>query len=142
MGQCLKLGYKASTARKPLALGNGRVDTIDFYGPRLLTCTRGVDPVLGSRCITLLTAPAAVGIPAGAPSEPGPLRDELHCLAMSRSAEVSRAYATVRDPAGDRRDEIWAPLLAVATALGGAEMVTAVRRRREADRGGRVMVAA
>ena len=46
LSQCLKVGYRASTARKPVALGSGRVETFDFFGPRVLTCTRGIEPIL------------------------------------------------------------------------------------------------
>ncbi|WP_419713818.1 hypothetical protein [Sphingomonas sp. TX0543] len=142
LGQCLKVGYKATSARKPIALGSGRIDTIDFYGPRLLTSIRGVDPVLGSRCISLATVPATVALPSVAPPDAVALRDELHCLAMSRSVEVERAYSLLRDASLDRRDEIWAPLLAVAGALGGAGMVAAVGRRRDAERERAVTAAA
>lgn len=128
LGQCLKLGYKSGTARKPVAMGNGQVDTYDFFGPRLLTCTRGVDPVLGSRCIGVVTAPAELGAVMEAP-DPDALRDELHCLAMARASEVAEAHSGLAAAASDRLGEIWSPMLAVARTLGSRRMVEAVERR-------------
>lgn len=129
LGQCLKLGYKSSSARKPVTLGSGRVDTIDFFGPRLITTTRGVEPVLGSRCIEVATAPAAEPSGSCIAPEPGPLRDELHALAMSRAGDLAREYAALKAGTLDRHDEIWAPLRTIAGALGGDALAEAVERR-------------
>ncbi|WP_242121939.1 hypothetical protein [Sphingomonas lacusdianchii] len=129
LGQCLKLSYKSSTARKPLTLNGGRVETIDFYGPRLLTTTRGVDAVLRSRCIAVRTLPAdCASLPAAAP-DPATLRDELHALAMTRAGGVSAVYAGLRGAAGGRDAEIWAPLRAIADTLGCPELAAVIGRR-------------
>jgi hypothetical protein len=133
LGQCLKLGYKATTARKPVTLGSGKVETIDFYGPRLLTSIRGVDPVLGSRCIAIGTSPAVLAGNAAPSSDPSLLRDELHALAMSRAAQVARDYGDLRRAVRDRRDEIWAPVRSVARSVGGTTCAQAVERRFRAD---------
>ncbi|WP_221364420.1 hypothetical protein [Sphingomonas jinjuensis] len=142
LGQCLKLSYKASTARKPVTLGNGRVENIDFFGPRLITTTRGVDSVLGSRCIAVPTAPAAHADLSSAAPDPVTLRDELHALAMSRAAKVADVYAALCSEPGGRDAEIWAPLRAVARSLGGQEMMSAVERRFDAAANVAVTVAA
>ena len=136
LAQTLKLGYKASTARKPVTLPSGRVATLDFYGTRLITTIRGVEPTLGSRCVTVATAPAAGRRPT-CEVDPDAVRDELHVVAMSRAAEVERRYREIlEDQAGvgacGRDHEIWAPLLAVAEVLGPTAMLESVRRARPA----------
>lgn len=123
--QMLKVGYKRSTGRKPVVDRSGTVVTLDFYGPKAITNTTGVEPILGSRCVRVATAP----IPAALAAElelPGPdgvraqeLRDELHCWGMARAVDVHAAYQrTARKRA--RREEIEAPLRAVATMVGEA----------------------
>lgn len=126
LSQCLKTGYRAASARKPVTTASGRVETFDFFGPRLVTCTRGVDPVLGSRCIRVPTAP---GRPeADAPAiDADDLRDELHALAMVRAGEVADAYAGLAASGVDRADEIWAPMLAIADVLAPEEARVALR---------------
>ena len=129
LSQCLKVGYRASTARKPVTLGSGRIETFEFYGPRVLTCTRGVEPILRSRCVSISTVPA--GGTASAPSiDPDALRDELHVLGMTLAAAVAKAFASAPGGADGREGEIWAPILAVVETSGTAEAVDAVRRAR------------
>jgi len=116
LAQCLKVGYKAHTAKKPLTAPSGRVDVHDFFGPRLITTTRGVDAVLASRCISVGTTPGTSQRLAGE-IDGNALRDELHALAMSRVGDVRDAYLRFRERGGSRVDEITAPLFAISEAL-------------------------
>lgn len=125
LSQCLKVGYRASTARKPVTLSSGRVETFDFFGPRLLTCTQGVEPILGSRCISIRTAPIGGGLPPHT-ADPDALRDELHILGMTSGTSVLDCYAALEGGEG-RVDEIWAPMLAIADAVAPADAAAAVR---------------
>ncbi len=129
LGQCLKVGYRSATARKSITLPSGRIETWDFFGPRVVTCTRGVDPVLGSRCISVGTAAVEMAFDRGEP-EPTALRDELHALAMTAAASVRAVYERLTAGSGDRSDEIWSPLVAIATALDCQEAISALRRAR------------
>ncbi|MCP3732224.1 hypothetical protein M9978_17525 [Sphingomonas sp. MG17] len=129
LSQCLKVGYRSSTARKPIALGSGRVETFDFFGPRVLTCTRGVEPILRSRCISILTAPAAVQRCAY-DLDLASLLGELHALGMTRAASVSDRYEEIASRGEDRADEIWAPLVAIAEVLGSTEFINAIASAR------------
>jgi hypothetical protein len=129
--QTLKLGYKRRTAGKPVTLPSGRVATLDFYGPRLVTTTKGVEPVLGSRCVTVATAPSSAVRPI-CDLDPEALRDELHVMGMARAADVERRYRELVAGLTDRESEIWAPLEAVAAVLGPPVMVSALARRRRA----------
>ena len=128
LSQCLKVGYRASTARKPITLGSGRVGTFDFYGPRVLTCTRGVEPILGSRCVSIHTV-ASDAVVSGSAPDPESLRDELHALGMTSTAVVTDAF--IAHSGAGRADEIWAPLLAIAEALGPAQATRAVAAARK-----------
>jgi hypothetical protein len=119
LAQSLKTGYKAATARKPVTAASGRIEVFDFYGPRLITSTRGVDPVLASRCIRIETRIADTPHVASE-IEPATLRDELHALAMSRAGRIHEAYIQLATGARNRADEISIPLLAIADALNCA----------------------
>jgi len=127
LAQCLKVGYRASTARKPVTLPGGRVETFDFFGPRMITCTREVDPVLASRCVRLETArgaPADVSVEIGLIA----LRDDLHAIAMTHAAEVHAIYTEMIDGALGREGEIWAPLFAIAIAFKSPSAHEALQR--------------
>lgn len=127
LAQCLKLGHKASTARKPVVTGGGRVEVMDFFGPRVLTSTRNVDPILGSRCVTISTKALERPALAGCELDSDRVRDDLRTLAMARSDDVRRRYRELMAERSGRADEIRAPLLAIADVLGGGEMREAVR---------------
>ena len=121
--QMLKVGYKRSSGRKPVVDRAGNVVTLDFYGPKALTNTAGVEPVLGSRCLSVGTLPipdaVAAGLdlagPDGARSQE--IRDELHCWGMARAADVHQEYRGIARRKG-RREEIEAPLRAIAALAG------------------------
>jgi hypothetical protein len=124
--QCLKVGYKQSTGRKPVVLGSGRVQVFDFFGPRMTTAITDADPVLLSRCVTVKTRAANRPMTDFDVPEPDALRDELHALAMSRAREVAESYQAIRARGGCRDDEVRAPLLAIAQAFGIDEVLSAL----------------
>lgn len=128
LAQCLKIGHKAATARKPVVVGGGRVEVMDFFGPRVVTATRNVDPILGSRCITIATEAVDRPLLFACDVNHNALRDELRTLAMARSGEVERRYRELMDERGGRADEIRAPLIAIAEVLGGEAMRAALSR--------------
>lgn len=129
LAQCLKVGYRANTARKAITQASGKVEIFDFYGPRVVTCTRGVDPVLASRCITINTASADFCSEL-LDIEPNELRDELHTFAMVQSQAVREAYSIFLNEATGRADEIWAPLFALARAIDCSDTIHALNRIR------------
>ena len=134
LSQCLKVGYRASTARKPITLGSGRVETFDFFGPRVLTCTRGVEPILRSRCISIGTAVAAA-VNDLTVMDADQLRDELHVLGMTCAGAVAEAFRRTAHNVMDRADEIWAPLLAIAEVMNSAEALRALDKAKERHAG-------
>ena len=122
IAQMLKLSYKRSSATKPVADRVGSVAILDFFGPKCITNTRGVDEVLGSRMVRIATASAPVEsiVTFGL----GPdnrraqeLRDELHCWGMASAPDVLAAYSE-RLRRSDRRQEIEAPLRVLGHLVG------------------------
>ena len=123
LAQAIKTGYKASTARKPVADRGGRVRTVDFYGPKVITNTRGVGDVLGSRMVRVRTAPCPAGISVSDQGEwtedrLSALRDELHAWAMAHGGDLHELFASRFGPFPDRSQEILAPLRAIAHMAG------------------------
>lgn len=122
LAQALKTSYKRSTSVKPVADRGGRVRMIDFYGPKVIGNTRGVDQVLGARMFSILTAQApdgwsATGARADETALDG-LRDELHAWGMASSSELHEIYRSADRNRTDRRAEISAPMLCIAKMAG------------------------
>lgn len=122
LAQALKTSYRRGTSRKPVADRGGRVRMIDFFGPKVISSTRGVDAVLGSRMLAIVTAaiPDGEAFRGSAMGEEAldALRDELHCWAMASVEQVAATYRRGM-PHRDRRREIEAPLAALAEMAGG-----------------------
>lgn len=115
LAQVLKIGYKVSTARRVSPGRDGRIEITDFFAPKVVTNISGADPVLLSRMIAVRTA--AMPPDAGLPDDlldVAEVRDELHTWAMCEAAGVAEAYRPFRSEARSRRDEIAAPLRAIA----------------------------
>lgn len=122
LSQVLKQSYKRSSATKQVADSSGRIETIEFYGPKVVSNTRGADPVLASRMITIATAPfpddAGDSSRAGGDADRAArLRDELHCWGMASAAIVHEAAAARALPTS-RRAEIEEPLHVLAMLCG------------------------
>lgn len=112
--QLLKVAYKRASASKPVVDRSGRVRTLHAFGPKVVTNTKGVEPILASRMVTVGTrclseqdsVAELVGADPGAAQD---LRDELHCWGMAQAGAVAEAAASITRW-GDRRDEIERPL--------------------------------
>lgn len=121
LAQAIKTSYKASTARKPVADRGGKVRTVDFYGPKIITNTRGVDDVLGSRmvCITTSERPGQdldrrFDPTSWTEAHINAVRDELHAWAMASGAELRSVWERLPGFRTDRQREILGPLRAIA----------------------------
>lgn len=126
LAQVLKMSYKRSTARKPLADRHGRVRIADFYGPKVLTNTTGADSVLGSRMMVVRTE-ARDQITVDVSSDWSEqsldgLRDELHCWGLAEASRVHDAYRGLGVSYRGRRQEIVAPLRAMAAYAGSEDL--------------------
>ncbi len=131
VGQALKQGYKQLTATKFLTLPGGRTEAVDFFGPRVVSNTLGLDPILGSRAIRIPTSVSADGTAEehGDDMDIAAWRDAVHAFAMSRLDEVGLSYESARRRVRTRHDEIWAPLLAIANVVGNGDMIAALSSR-------------
>jgi hypothetical protein len=124
INQMLKLSYKKRTGRKALTDKNGKTTIFDFYGPKVINNTQGVDSILGSRMIYIQTRKIPQSIRQEAKitgSEPDDLitlRNELHTWGMANARYVYDTYRSFMDSKGDRDDEIYAPLRALAILSG------------------------
>ena len=112
LAQVLKTGYKASTAIKRIVASSGAVETVDYFGPRIICNTRGLDHVLSSRCIVVATAPlpADANLVSDLDSDAAQWRDEMHSFAMSHIREVAAMIEEVRSPLSGRDVEIELPI--------------------------------
>lgn len=119
LAQILKTGYKASTAVKRLVGPSGAVETIDFFGPRVLCNTRGLDDVLLSRCLVVETAPLPEGAGIGGTTDINPvdLRDHLHDFAMSHVNLMAGIVGERRTHVSHRGAELVLPLDAVSDLI-------------------------
>ncbi|WP_294352340.1 hypothetical protein [uncultured Sphingomonas sp.] len=135
MGQALKQGYKQLTATKILTMPGGRTEAIDFFGPRLVSNTLGLDPILASRAIRV---PTSVSTDSAFDAckvdfNVAAWRDAAHAFAMSRIGKVADAYDLARSDVRNRHDEIFAPLIAIARVVGCDEMLRAVLSKAAAE---------
>lgn len=124
ISQMLKLSYKKRTGRKAITDKSGKTTIFDFYGPKVVNNTRGVDPILGSRMLHIQTrripdaAHQDVTLTGSEPDELMQLRDELHVWGMASASLVYEHYVRLVDHKGGRRNEIVAPLRAIAQVAG------------------------
>jgi hypothetical protein len=120
INQMLKLSYKKRTGRKALTDKNGKTTIFDFYGPKVINNTQGVDSILGSRMLYIQTRrmPEPIRqsgeISGSDHDELINLRNELHVWGMANAREVHDRYRRLVDSKKDRDAEISAPLLALA----------------------------
>ncbi|HEX8249941.1 MAG TPA: hypothetical protein VF599_17345 [Pyrinomonadaceae bacterium] len=143
--QMLKLSYKKKTSKKAVTARSGQSVTYDFYGPKVINNTRGVEGILGSRMLTVRTARLPLerrGQFNSGISDPDftfALRNELHVWGMITAAEIDRVHRQImRENRGERRDEILAPLKAIASLPSNSadwleHLETACRRENEAE---------
>ena len=126
LAQAIKTSYKRSTSRKPIADRGGRVRMADFFGPKVITNTRGVDSVLGSRMVQIVTAAISDQVTdtdVWSDERLDRLRDELHAWAMASAHDLHALASATSGPHRDRRAEICAPLLTVIAMTHDDKMI-------------------
>jgi hypothetical protein len=120
--QMLKLSYKKTTGRKIVTDKAGRTIEFDFFGPKVVNNTTGIDPITLSRMYEIRTRKMPADVKASArppgydPNKAVELRQELHCWAMSNAKHVESVYRRLSADFGksDRFDEISLPLRVLA----------------------------
>lgn len=120
INQMLKQSYKKRTGRRAVTGKNGKTMIFDFYGPKVINNTKGVDEILGSRMLHVRTRKATAVLLSGLspgglePQEAVGLRNELHVWAMGNARALREQYLRLAGRRSDRREEIFAPLRAIA----------------------------
>jgi len=142
--QTLKLSYKKRSAQKVLIdINHGnQLQSINFFGVKLITNTSGVDDILGSRMLTIATRamPSGTALPREGwldAERLAELRDDLHTWAFSHVDDIVRTYVQILPNKSTRENEIFAPLRVVAQLSGldsfRAQVETALGIGRKAD---------
>jgi hypothetical protein len=139
INQMLKLSYKKRTGRKAITDKSGKITIFDFYGPKIITNTRGVDPILGSRMLHIQTRrmPDAIrhniSLPGSEADELMQLRNDLHMWGMVNARNIHEHYLRLTENITDRQQEICTPLRAIASLSGDDalrnSLETAIRRQ-------------
>lgn len=128
INQMLKLSYKKGTGRKAITDKNGRTTIFDFYGPKVINNTRGVDPILGSRMLQIQTRQIpdalrrSLTLTGSEPEEIARLRNELHVWGMATAGRVYTHYSRSVNSRSDRQAEIAAPLRTIAEVSGDEQI--------------------
>lgn len=128
--QMLKLSYKKATGRKTVTEKSGRTVEFDFYGPKIVNNTTGIDPITLSRMYEIRTRKMPKELRETRkltgydPRRTAELRIELHSWAMAHARDVDAAYRELSDEIGrtDRADEISIPLRVLASLTGDAQI--------------------
>ena len=128
--QQLKVSYKKDTARKAWTnTKTMRVETLDFYGVKVITNTTGAGEILSSRMLKVFTRklpPEVLGerehMEPTSGAELQALRDGLHLWAMEQVRAIETLYRRSYAAHTGRQQEIEAPLRVLAELFGHAEL--------------------
>jgi energy-coupling factor transporter ATP-binding protein EcfA2 len=131
ISQVLKVSYKKSSATRMVTnVKTMRTEVLNFFGCKIISNTKGVDDILGSRMIHIHTRHM--------PSEVMPnfkvrdqftdddtfiLRNLLHTWAFTHVNEVNRYYRKMYTSKSNRQDEIAAPLRVLAKMSGSEDVI-------------------
>lgn len=133
MIQALKQSYKKSSANKIITNSRKQTETLNFFGVKVISNTRGVDMILGSRMLFVLTKnipgdeiPEFLGREGLTSAELETLRHDLHIWAFDNAEKVHEAYLEEVKGSSDRENEIAAPLRALARMIAVPEVMEAV----------------
>jgi hypothetical protein len=132
--QTLKLSYNKQSATKYWTnMKSGKLEKLNFFGVKLINNTRGVDAILGSRMLKVLTKKLPDGqqvISGGrlSPDQVVQLRNDLHTWAFTHTKQVYQTYATIYPNRTGRADEISAPLRVISAMTGNVTVAESLER--------------
>lgn len=135
MVQLLKTSYKKTSATKIVTNTKRKTEVMNFFGVKIVSNTKGVDAILGSRMLHIGTG----GIPKrdiaqflarqGLSSEELiALRNDLHIWAFDNVRTVNEAYQEAVKGSSERDEEIAAPLRVIAGLAGLKDAQDALER--------------
>jgi energy-coupling factor transporter ATP-binding protein EcfA2 len=127
--QALKVSYKKDSAQKfwTNADAGMRVESLNFYGVKMINNTTGVDDILETRMLSIPTRakPQSATLPRNGrlgQEQCAELRDQLHTWVFTHVRDLEQAYAAILPDPTTRSDEIAAPLQVVARLSGSAAL--------------------
>lgn len=124
MVQLLKTSYKKISATKIVTNTRRKTEVMNFFGVKIISNTKGVDAILGSRMLHIATGSipkphiglflARQGL---ASDELLSLRSDLHVWAFDNVKAINDAYQETVKGSAERDEEISAPLRVVASLI-------------------------
>lgn len=144
IAQVLKVSYKKSTATRMVTNPTTRkTEVMNFFGIKIVSNTKGVDDILGSRMLQIHTRYIEPDDLQGF-QERNRLDDEdldylrniLHTWAFENTDTVYKTYLSMSQKQGDRESEIALPLRVIAkmsndeNIIVGLETALAAQKRR------------
>lgn len=132
--QTLKLSYNKQSATKYWTnMKTGKLEKLNFFGVKLINNTRGVDAILGSRMLKILTKKLPDGQHVSSDGrlmhkEYVQLRNDLHTWAFVHAKNVFSMYSTIYPNRTGRSDEISAPLRVISALAGDVPLAESLER--------------
>lgn len=124
MVQLLKTSYKKTSATKIVTNTQRKTEVMNFFGVKIVSNTKGVDAILGSRMLHIGTGSipkhdigqflARQGLST---DELLSLRNDLHIWAFDNVHTVDAAYQEAVKGSSERDEEIAAPLRVIASLM-------------------------
>ncbi|WOF82185.1 hypothetical protein P5704_025700 (plasmid) [Pseudomonas sp. FeN3W] len=121
MVQVLKISYKKASATKIVTNARKKTEVMNFFGIKIVSNTKGVDAILGSRMLHIQTQNMGsqdldefLSRKGLSISELNELRNDLHIWAFDNVAVVDEVYQEATAGSSQRDEEIAAPLKALA----------------------------
>jgi hypothetical protein len=125
MVQVLKISYKKTSATKIVTNARRKTESMNFYGIKIVSNTKGVDAILGSRMMHISTQNMGPDDLDEFLSRQGlntqelfDLKNSLHAWAFDHVADVDRVYQQAVAGSTARDEEIAAPLKVIAQLTG------------------------
>ena len=125
MVQVLKISYKKASATKIITNARRKTESMNFYGIKIVSNTKGVDAILGSRMMHISTQNMGQDDLEEFLSRKGlntqelfELKNSLHIWAFDHVADVDRLYQEEVSGSTARDEEIAAPLRVIAKLTG------------------------
>lgn len=125
MVQVLKISYKKASATKIVTNARRKTESMNFYGIKIVSNTKGVDAILGSRMMHISTQNMGQNDLEEFLSRKGlntqelfDLKNCLHTWAFDHVADVDQLYQQEVAGSTARDEEIAAPLKVIAQLTG------------------------
>jgi hypothetical protein len=136
IAQVLKVSYKKSTAiRMVTNPSTRRTEIMNFFGIKIVSNTKGVDDILGSRMLHVHTRKIDVDTlekfqerETVEEEELQDLRNRLHSWAFENVDLVHRTYMVISAKQSNREDEISQPLRTMAKLSGDENLILDLER--------------